>query len=81
MRGSAPQIIFWWKVIPRVIGWALRSCSPPWRFANIVEEIWDLANLTSAPFSHVKREANGVTDMLAKDGVKRQHLLFSPFSD
>ena len=60
---------------------ASRRSSPPWRLVDIVEEIWDLANITSASFSHVKRQANDAADILAKDGVNRQQLEFIHLSD
>lgn len=55
------------------IKWDSGRCKPPWRLADVAEEIWDHGVL----FHHVKRSANSMADMLAKVGLRRPSLDFS----
>lgn len=54
-----------------VIGWVSNGIRFPWKIANIIEEILDISDGIVVTFSHVPREINWDTDILAKRGVLR----------
>lgn len=59
-----------------VIRWAVGTCTTPWAFADVVEEIHDLARDMVVSFNHVKRSANSMADTLDKEGVTHPSLVF-----
>lgn len=54
----------------------LGSFKAPWAFADVVEEVQDLSKERVVSFTHVKRSANSVAEVLAKEGVSRPNFLF-----
>lgn len=59
-----------------VIRWAAGTCTTSWAFADVVEEIHDLARDMVVSFNHVKRSVNSVADTLDKEGVTQPSLVF-----
>ncbi|XP_077249299.1 uncharacterized protein LOC143888774 [Tasmannia lanceolata] len=62
-----------------VIGWLSGQVVPPWRFLNYFEEIHDLIEESSIVCKHVRREANGEADSLARSGVFKEGLEWFDF--
>ena len=62
------------------VKWASGRCSAPWRIADTVEEVLNLAKVLDVPFVHVKKTANSVADVLAKEVVSQQCLWIDQIS-
>lgn len=59
----------------RMPGWASGSSKPPWRLANLCDDVEVLASTHYVSFAPIKSSANEVADALAKRGVGVEILL------
>ncbi|XXG88259.1 hypothetical protein AAC387_Pa12g0492 [Persea americana] len=57
------------------IKWASGSSNPPWRLADLSDEVMVFISKLEVSFSHIKRSANGEADALAKLGVGSNNLV------
>ncbi|KAL4341172.1 hypothetical protein GQ457_08G019150 [Hibiscus cannabinus] len=55
------------------VSWVLRKESRPWRWFHFIDEA--CMSLPNVCFHNVIREANGIVDVLAKNGVDRRSWL------
>lgn len=60
-----------------LINWASGVAKAPWRLADLMEEMRDLACLSNDSFHHVKCNANSKADGLAKEVQVRQRLIIA----
>lgn len=58
------------RVVFCVIRWVLESSKPPWRMADVVDEVLELASKLKVSFTHVNCSANVAADCLAKWGYR-----------
>ena len=58
------------------IQWASGKASYPWRIADWVEEVQDIAKKIGVSFCHILREANSKADGLAREGLSRSSIIF-----
>ena len=53
----------------------LGSSNPPWRLADLCDEVMVLVSKLEVSFNRIKRSANGAANALAKLGVKSDNLV------
>lgn len=63
-----------------VICCASGACNFPWRMAEVIDEVRDLARILKASFHHIPKSANEVADNRAKEEVAHQ-ILFTSFEN
>lgn len=58
------------------IQWGSSSSIHPWRLADCVEKIRFISSLLNVSTSHVRRTANSLADVLARNGASCTNLVF-----
>ncbi|XP_077228667.1 uncharacterized protein LOC143861667 [Tasmannia lanceolata] len=59
-----------------VIRWLKGGVAPPWRFLALFDEIEDFVAGSAIVFNHVWRSANEKADVLTKQGVGRESIIW-----